>query len=272
MRGLWAAGAAMSVCLVFGAGPVLSQDATSTVSFDGVTFGFDQALGTSANITQVPGQPTDVEQPSGPDVPHLAFTLYGHRSEGAKVPRVGVAPGVVRFYRTADLAGSDQASQELESLTSLLSGRPDLAAFMEVADDGSGDPLSFLPVFPAAQVIRARAQYVETPQLAGIAYVTAYRQDVYPFAAGDFWYTFQGLSADGSWYVAADFVVDASMFPEEVTAKDADRIADPDHYPAYLEDSVQALNEAAPDDFAPPLTTIDALVRSVTFEGVPATE
>ncbi len=108
--------------------------------------------------------------------------------------------------------------------------------------------------------------------MAGIAYVTAFRQDISPFASGDFWYTFQGLSADGSWYVAADFVVDASMFPEEVTAKDAERIARSERYTAYLEESVQALNEAAPDDFAPPLTSIDALVRSITFEGVPATE
>jgi hypothetical protein len=272
MRKLWTVGAVTLVCLAFGTGPVVMQDAASTVSFDGVTFSFDQTLGTSANSTQVPGQPIDVEQPSGPEVSHLAFTLYGPRSEGAKVPRVGVAPGVLRFYRTADLAGYDQASQELEALTSLLSGRPDLAAFMEVADDGSGDSLPFLPVFPAAQVIRARAQYVETPQLAGIAYVTAYRQDVSPFAAGDFWYTFQGLSADGSWYVAVDFVVDASMFPAEVTAKEANRIANGKRYTQYLGESIQRLNGAAADAFTPPLTSIDALVRSITFEGVPTTE
>ena len=271
MRGLWAAGAAMSVCLAVSAGSVVAQDDTSAVAFDGVAFSFDEALGSSASITGVPGQPSEAGDPPGADIAHLAFTLYGPRAEGAKTPKVGVAPGVVRFYRTADLTAT-QSAQQLDELTSLLAERPDLAAYMEVTDDGSGDPLPFMPDIPAAQVIRARAQYVDTPRVAGIAYVTAFRQDVYPFAAGDFWYTFQGLSADGSWYVAADFVVDASMFPEEVTAKDADRIADPERYPAYLEDSVQALNEAAPDDFAPPLTTIDALVRSVTFEGVPATE
>ena len=175
---------------------------------------------------------------------------------------------MVRFYRTADLTGT-QSSQQLDELTSLLAERPDLAAYMEVTDDGSGDPLPFMPDIPAAQVIRARAQYVDTPQVAGITYVTAFRQDISPFASGDFWYTFQGLSADGSWYVAADFVVDASMFPEEVTAKDAERIADPERYPAYLEDSVQALNEAAADDFTPPLTAIDALVQSITFDAAP---
>lgn len=267
MHRLLAAGAAMFVCLAIGGLPAAAQETSSTVSFDGVAFSFDRALGASANVTQVPGQGSDVEQPGGPGVPHLAFTLYGARAEGAKVPRVGVAPSVVRFYRTADLAGDDQASQQLEDLTSLLSEEPDLATFMDVADDGSGDPLPFLPVIPAAQVIRAQARYVETPQLAGIAYLTAYRQDVSPFAAGDFWYTFQGVSADGAWYVAVDIVVDASMFPAEITAKDAARIADGEQYAQYLIQSIETLNGAAADAFDPPLTSIDALVQSITFGG-----
>ena len=230
MRKLLMTSAAMVVCLTVGAGPIVAQDAANSVAFDGVAFSFEDVLGSSANITQVPGQQNDVEQPVEADVAHLAFTLYGPRAEGAKTPKVGVAPGVVRFYRTADLTGT-QSSRQLDELTSLLAERPDLAASMEVTDDGSGDPLPFMPDIPAAQVIRARAQYVDTPQIAGVSYVTAFRQDISPFASSDFWYTFQGLSADGSWYVAADFVVDASMFPEEVTAKDAERIADPSATP-----------------------------------------
>ncbi len=46
-----------------GAGPIVSQDATSTVAFDGVAFSFEDVLGSSASITRVPGQPSDVEQP-----------------------------------------------------------------------------------------------------------------------------------------------------------------------------------------------------------------
>jgi hypothetical protein len=271
MRKLWVTSTALMVCLTIGAGPAVAQDATHNVAFDGVAFSFDEVLGSGTSITQVPGQPSDAEQPFEPDVAHLAFTLYGPRDEGARVPRVGVAPSVVRFYRTADLTGT-QSAQQLDELTSLLAERPDLAAYMEVTDDGSGDSLPFVPVIPAAQVIRARAQYVDTAQVTGVAYVTVLRQDISPFASSDFWYTFQGLSTDGSWYVSADFVVDASMFPEEVTVKDANRIADATHYPAYLKDSIQALNEAAPNAFAPPLTTIDALVQSITFVGARTTE
>jgi hypothetical protein len=271
MRGPRAAVAAIFVTLFVGAVPALAQDASSSVTFDGLGFDFDRLLGASVNVTQVSGQPTDVEQPFGPEPPHLAFTLYGPRSVESRAPRVGAAPGVVRFYRTADLAGYDQASQQVEALTTLLAERPDLAGSMQVAPDGSGDVLPYLPIVPAAQVLRARAQYIDTPELAGVAYVTAYRQDVSPFAAGDFWYTFQGLSADGAWYVAVDFVVDASGFPAKVTAKDAKRIDKPARYTEYLSESVTHLNEAADDAFSPALSSIDALVRSIHIDAV-ATE
>jgi hypothetical protein len=270
MRTTRAAVAAILVALFLGGAPALAQDTASSVTFDGLGFDFDRVLGASVNITQVTGQPTDVEQPFGPEPPHLAFTLYGQRSEETGVPRASRAPGVVRFYRTADLAGYDQASQQVETLTALLAERPDLASFMQVAPDGSGEVLPYLPIVPAAQVIRARVQYIDTPELAGVAYVTAYRQDVSPFAAADFWYTFQGLSTDGAWYVAVDFVVDASTFPAEVTAKDAKRIDKPARYSAYLADSVARLNEAAPGTFHPPLSAIDALVQSIHLPGGPA--
>lgn len=262
--------AAVAAALLLLALPVQAQDGASSVSFDGVGFSFDQALGTNVDIRQVPGQPTDLQQPSGPDVPHTAFTLYGARSEDARAPRPIDAPGVVRAYRIADIAGYDTASQQLDQLKTLLADRPDLGGYMVVASDGGSDPLPFLPIVGAGQVIRARAQYLDTSQVSGVAYVTAFRQDVFPFAASDFRYTFQGLSADGAWYVSVDFDVDATMFPSKVSMKDYDRIVK--RYAAYLNQSIQTLNAGAADAFTPALTSIDALVRSITFEAVPASE
>ena len=152
-------------------------------------------------------------------------------------------------------------------LTSLLDARADLASIVAVRDDGSSGPLPFILDNSAAQAMDARADYVDTPELAGIGYLTVFRQDVYPFAASDFWYTFQGLSLDGAWYVAVDFVIDASMFPAEVTARDANRIDTRKRWTRYLNESIQTLNGAAPETFTPPLTSIDALIRSITFQG-----
>ena len=134
----------------------------------------------------------------------------------------------------------------------------------------SGTSLPHLPLFGAGQAIRARAEYVDTPQLSGVAYVAAFRQDVSPFEAGDFWYLFQGLSADGTWYVSVSWVVEASGFPKHLSAREANRQAN--RWVAYLRESLAALNGAGPEAFTPPLTSLDALVRSITFDATPTSE
>ena len=132
--------------------PVQAQDGGSTVTFDGVGFTFDATLGTSVNITRVrrpgpgPGERSRRRMP-GTSCSHS----MERRNEFAKVPRVGDAPGVVRVYRTADLAGYELASQRLEQLRTMLADRPDLATFMAVGPDGFGDELPFLPVPGAGQ-------------------------------------------------------------------------------------------------------------------------
>jgi hypothetical protein len=252
--------------------PVHAQDPTSTVSFDGVGFTFDRALGESVSISRVPGEPPDRPHVAAPSPRHLAFTLFGPRAESARVPRPIDAGGVVRVYRTEDLPRYAWASGKLEELESLLAARPDLATRTALADDGGIDPLPFVADSSAAQAIIARAQYVDTPDLSGIAYLTVFRQDVFPFAAADFWYTFQGLSDDGEWYVAVDFIIEAGMFPERVTARDARRVSTARRWADYVNRSLLTLNEAAPDAFTPPLSSIDALVRSITFPGISGPE
>lgn len=250
--------------------PAQGQDGGSRVSFDGVGFSIDRTLGTSVNITKVPSQPPDTQGLDSPDAGHLSFVPYGRRAESAKVPRAGTAPGVVRVYRVADLAAYDMAAPRVEQLKALLADRPDLGAFMDMTPDGIGNELPFLPVFPAGQAIRARAQYIDTPQLSGVAYLTVFRQDVSPFAAGDFWYAFQGLSADGTRYVSVTWVIDATMFPTRLSAREENRQAN--RWQKYLTESLATLNSAAPDAFTPSLTSLDALVRSITIEDAPASE
>ena len=129
----------------------------------------------------------------------MTFSLYVPRQEAEKVPRAFDAPGVFRFYRTADLAGHDWQSRQLADLRSLLDGRPDLAPYTAAGEGGASLPLPFVLDGSAAQAIDARAHYNDTPDLAGVAYLTVFRKYLLPFAAGDFWYTFQGRSDDGEW-------------------------------------------------------------------------
>lgn len=240
--------------------PVLAQDSAShTISFDGFGFTYDSSVGTNVSITSIPGDPPDVEQMGGPEVPHTVFALYSDKS----VPEFS-APGEIRVYRSADLADNEIRAEQLEQLQTLLNDRPDLTPYM-TADVTGANTLPSMPVFGAAQILRAQAKYIDTPSVSGIAFIAAYGQDVFPFTGNSFLYVFQGLSSDGAYYIAAQFQLNTTLFPAEVPA-DLDIEAFSANYEQYLAETVDTLNNANPDDFTPSLTTLDALINSFTFD------
>lgn len=240
--------------------PVLAQ--ASTVSFDGFSFNLSAGLATNVNITQFAGDPPTLDQPGGPDVKHVQFNLYTN----APAPESFFdAPIGIRVYQTADFAGYDLPGKVLSQLQTLLAQKPDLTQYA-VADTNGGHTLPFLPIMPAAQVIRAQIHYLETTAVHGISYVTVYRQDVSPFTSGDFFYTFQGLSADDSAYVTVVARLKTSLFP----ATDGTNFADGTQYNDYMAQSLAKLTGATPDSFMPALTTLDGLVQTFRFGAVPA--
>jgi hypothetical protein len=245
--------------------PALAQDETSinTINYNGVSFSYSEAIASNVNISQYAGDPVDLEQPGGPEIRHTQFTLY----DAFPVPEgIMDSKGAIRVYRVADFEGYEFPTFQLENLQTLLDERPDLADYARITDEGNpANTLPFLPVFPAGQVITARAQYVETPAVNGISYITIYRQDVSPFLAGEFIYTFQGISSDGQLYIAAMFPVTAPDFPAEYPA-DFDYEAFMANFIPYLNESVAALNNAAPQAFSPSLVDVDAIIQSMQIE------
>jgi hypothetical protein len=243
------------------ASPVLAQGgAANSITYNGFSFSFDPALASSVTITPYPGDPIDLQAPGGPEVRHTEFILY----HDLPVPSAFEAPAAIRVYRTADFAGYEYPAQRLDQLQQLLAGRPDLGQYMVVSGNMNENTLPFMPVLPAAQAIRARAHYVDTGAVRGIGYVTTYRQSVMPFVSGEFFYTFQGLSTDGAYYISAMFRVTAPFFPAEI-GPDFDMDAFMAALPDYFAQSIAQLNQAAPTDFSPSLDALDAVIQSFAF-------
>jgi hypothetical protein len=250
--------------LMLVAAPAAAQESPTAVRFDGVGFALDASLGSSVNSTLAPADPPNAEMFGFPHPQSVVFTVYDARSDGARVPRVGDANLTIRAWRTADLAGYEGVGARAEALETLLAERPDLAG-----STGAGaDALPFLPAFEAAQVLRAAPVYVDAPDVSGIAYLTAYAQDLFPFTSGSIWYTFQGLSTDGEWYVAVLAMLDTNLLPAEVTDRQVQRAVR--DWDAYLASTVGTLESAGPEAFTPTLGAVDDLVRSLTFGEPPA--
>lgn len=243
-----------ALLLMFLAAPTFAQvatDTTNTVSFNGFSFSFASALATHVSITQFLTEAPDVFPPQGK---HTSFVIYGDQPVEANV--VGI-----RVYRVADLTQNEQMQQQAMQLEALLVDRHDLTANAA----GTDNPLPFLPLVAAGQIIRARAAYVETSDLTGISYITAYQQAVQPLLQSDFLYTFQGISTDGAYYVSAVFRVNPETLPTEMQS-DFDYQAFLDQLPTYLDESAVQLSNAAPETFAPALGLLDEVVQSFAIE------
>jgi hypothetical protein len=240
--------------VLLAATPALAQDETTEVAYGPIGFEVPEALGASVNVTSVPR--TDL------DPPFLVATIYGERAISSRIPRVGDGPTVVTAFRVADAEDVVDVSAQVDALRTILDERPELAP--GTADDG----LPFLPVTPGNQLLQSRPVYVDTPTVSGVAYLTAFEQageggplDRFPLTSTSVLATFQGLSADGTWYVSVVQELETSLFPAEPSGRDVRRAAQ--DWDAYLAESLTSIDAASPGDFVPSLDAFDALVGSL---------
>ena len=79
-------------------------------------------------------------------------------------------------------------------------------------------------------------------------------------------YTFQGITDDGQFYVSALFPVETGIFPNEAPAcpKCGDANYDPfAEWTTVLAEQLLQLNALSEESFVPSLTVLDDVVRSV---------
>lgn len=236
--------------------PAVTQEEAVPLAYDGFQMTFPAALADGLNLWNYPADALDAQYPGGPQPAHTQFMFYTG-TEAAD--HVFAAPTSVFLYRLDALSAYEEHAAQAARLRALLEARPDLNEKMAYSFEEDA-LLPYLPVTPAAQVIRARAQYVETPGFEGIAYLASFRLDVWPFTGRDFVYTFQGLSRDGRHYVSAQFWLNTELFPAEIVDLDYDAFSQ--NFEAYMNETIATLNAAAPGDFTPSLDTLDAIIAS----------
>ncbi|MBK8027272.1 MAG: META domain-containing protein [Chloroflexi bacterium] len=250
----------LALLLALAAASVSAQDSIGTVTFNGFSFSFPSSLATNVNIEQFAGDPLDAQYPGGPQPAYTRFSLY---SELPAPESALDAPVAITVYNLSETGQYTFYQQQIDALRTLLTDRPDLGSFMTIDDPSEigGETLPFLPVFPAAQEIRARAQYLDVGTFSGVEYVTSYGQDASPILSNELIYTFQGLSADGTRYVSLQARLDTGLIPAEIPADF--------NYDEFIADISGAFNEtiatvsgAAPTDFTPSLDLLRGVVMT----------
>ncbi len=246
--------------------PTLAQETENSLLYNGIGFTYSPELGMNVNVMDYPGDPVDMMQPGGPIPPHTVFYFYDDLQNNYGW---AVSDAAITVFNVGALSGYEFYEAEVARMRDLLAQRPDLSTF-EVNSETDQLYLPFLPVFPAAQAIRARSSYFETQSLSGITYVTMYRQDVSPFLANEFIYTVQALTADGQYYVSAIQRVTVSGFPTEYPT-DLDYETFSANYMTYLAESVATINSADASGITPSPDLLTRAMNSLTI-GIPTVD
>lgn len=128
-----------------------------------------------------------------------------------------------------------------------------------------GDRLPYMPLYNSAQVFHAQVQYLDFKNGSGVRYLTQFDQAPYPVNNFELVYTFQGMTGDGKYYVAAVLPVTHPELPDtqEPFAQDAEELS---NFSDYLAKTVDWLNGQPANSFTPDLSALDALVQSIEIK------
>jgi hypothetical protein len=197
---------------------------------------------------------TNPEVSEGMDVApqYTKVTLEGYELSGKFfTPYIMVLP----IQRYTELL-PDMVPGRVSALQTLIGGGPAV------------EPLPFLPAFNAAQVFHA--QYLTLPfaRGGGIRYLTEYAQYFAPVNNYDLFYTYQGLTSDGKYWLSAILPINnpilldtPDILPGGMSLEDFNN-----NYMSYITDMMNQLNAQVPGSYFPSLTALDLLVASITIQ------
>jgi hypothetical protein len=230
--------------------PANAPNATCT----GVSFFLDPALASGYTCAIVPADTSSIT----PHPQYLSITLQNYAISSAfPLVQISVIPAV------------DYAEIDPTRVPSLVEKLQDLAggAMAPVYDSSVGANLPFLPDQEAMEVFFSNYNVTPFHNGNGIRYVTQLGFDAAPISNDLTIYTYQGLTSDGSSWVSVIVPVANSLLPANGnnppgggTWSDFFAI-----YEAYLTDTVNQLNTQDPNNFHPALSTLDALVTSISI-------
>lgn len=127
--------------------------------------------------------------------------------------------------------------------------------------DGS---LPLLPEIHAMQEFIARYQILPFLNGSGIRYLTMYSQAYLPVNNYEMIYTYQGLTADGQWWVSVIMPLTYPGLPaDNTTPPGGDWNTFIDNFPTYISDTTNQLNQAPGDSFLPVIGALDGMVASI---------
>lgn len=241
-------------------------ESSITIDLSGVSMTIPDCLPVSASIEFTPAQNYDpIGGPQEIYPAHRRINFSGYPLAGTFFPPFMRVFPLSDFASAYALAPEDYSVGTIAALQSLLTTRP--------ADvDGA---LPFLTMAGAAQIFHTKLAYLDFANGSGIRYLTSYGQYYVPYNNHDLFYTFQGVTSDGLYWVSAIFPVNHAILPPtyDSTVVPVGGIPIPTwNSPTYDTDmetyysAMQGIMTLTADDtFVPGIDCLDQYIQSLTI-------
>lgn len=224
-----------------------------SVNYEGISFSYTPAIAQSSLTEKIPavsGDPANAF-PGEIHPEYIQFKIQGYPLKGTfHEPRINVYPAFE--YGSLDPA----VAQKILELKSILEQKP-----------AQVENLPFLPIFNAAQFMQAQIKYLDFKNGSGVRFLTQYGQAFWPVNNHDLFYTFQGMTSDGKWYIAAIMPISNPMLPitgDAVPGGDFEAFAN--NFENYITDMELQLDAQPDSSYLPPLNLLDEMFVSFKIQ------
>lgn len=161
----------------------------------------------------------------------------------------------IYIYPVEELvATNEDAGKVVETLRTLIQNP------QEIKD------MPFLPLMNEVQVMHTQIQYLEFKTGQGLRYLTEFGQGIVPLNNYELFNTFQGLTNDGKYYVAAILPVNHPSLPVDIKITGNEPAEFSTDFPTYVKNVANSLNTQSASSFTPDLTLLDALISSLEIK------
>lgn len=203
------------------------------------------------------------ENPSTPDMP--PWTINPDMIEislgGYPVVNQYHEPQVFIYPINDFIALNPDVATKVSTLQTLLATQP-----------AAPNQIPFLPIFNAAQMMRAKVEYLTFRSGSGVRFITQYGQAALPINNLSAIYAFVGLTDDGQYLISATLPVNHPLF-------DADGMTEPpegwatfsENYSTYIDTMESNLLLQPPVTFTPDISLLDTMMSSflIPIDAVP---
>ena len=228
----------------------------ANVTCNELSFYLDPALGNDYQCETVP-ENSSSDLPQGMAYvfiypPHTELTIQNYPLTHTQFP-----PGIWVY----------PVSRFSELLPDIIPPRvSDLKRLISSGTWSSGE-LPFLPANPQTQTFFIHENGISFNGGQGVRFITEYSDGPNPISNLNILYTFQGLTDDGRYWVAATFPISSPILPANYDTLPEGYTQESLilNYSSYVGDVKDALGAQAPGSFSPTLDILDSLVKGITL-------